>query len=133
MRLGLVVLSGAAVLLSGTARSADVEEPRLTLRTAKRIAFSPVEAFFVAELVGGDDVEELYCPELVWDWGDGSRSISQSDCPPFGEGAELQRFFTARHVYRFSGDHRVRLTLRKAGRPVAAARVGLMVRSRFGR
>ena len=132
MKLALVVLSGAALLIPPAARTADLEEPRLTLRTARRVAFSPVEAFFVAELVGGDEIEEFYCPELVWEWGDGSRSVSQSDCPPFAPDDELQRLFTARHVYRHSGNHQIRLTLQKADRAIAAASVSIVVHSRFG-
>lgn len=132
MKRALVVLAGAVLLLPGSARSADPEQPRLELRTARRIAFSPVEAFFVGELVGGDETEEFYCPQLVWEWGDGSRSIRQSDCPPFGPGDEVQRFFTARHVYRYPGQHDVRLVLEKADRRIAVARVTFTVRSRFG-
>ena len=33
-------------------------KPRLDLRAAPRMAFSPVNVFFIAELQGGDDVEE---------------------------------------------------------------------------
>lgn len=132
MKRTLAVLTGAALLLPGATRGAEQEAPRLELRTARRVAFSPVEAFFVAELRGGDEVEEFYCPELVWEWGDGSRSIRQSDCPPFDPDGELRRFYTARHVYRWAGNHQVRLTLRKADRAIASASVSLSVHSRFG-
>ena len=133
MRSAVVVLLGLALLIPSTAGSdAAVDEPRLKLRTARRVAFSPVDVFVVAELVGGDDLEEYYCPGLVWDWGDGSRSASQSDCSPFEPGHELQRLFTARHVYRHAGHHRVRLILHKANRAVASASMKILVRSRFG-
>jgi hypothetical protein len=132
VKLALAVLSGFLLLMAVPVQSADRDEPRLRLRTARRIAFSPVEVFFVAELVGGDEIESFYCPALVWEWGDGSRSVSQSDCPPFSAEGELQRFFTARHVYRHSGNHEVRLTLRKVDRAVASAAVSIQVRSRFG-
>lgn len=132
MKLALVALSGAALLIPSAAPAAELEKPGLTLRTAQRIAFSPVEVFFVAELVGGHEIEEFYCPEVVWEWGDGSRSINQSDCAPFTASDQLQRLFTARHVYRHSGTHRVRLILQKADRAIAIASVRLMVRSRFG-
>ena len=102
MLLGLALLSPAPA-------SSGPDKPRLELRTLQRVAFSPVSVFVVAELVGGEDTEELYCPGLVWDWGDGTRSAHESDCPPFVTGDDLQRRFTARHVYRDAGDHRVRL------------------------
>jgi len=34
----------------------------------------------VAELVGGDDIEDLYCPEIEWDFANGRRSTSQEAC-----------------------------------------------------
>ncbi len=133
MRSAVSMLVGLALLLPSTAGSdADADEPRLSLRTARRVAFSPIDVFVVAELEGGDDLEEYYCPGLVWDWGDGSRSAVESDCPPFEPGDQLQRHFTAYHVYRHAGNHRVRLILHKANRAVASASVTILVHSRFG-
>ena len=131
MTRALGMLLGLA-LLSPAPASTGPDRPRLKLRTTKRVAFSPVSVFVVAELVGGEDTEEFYCPGVVWDWGDGTRSAHESDCPPFMAGDELQRHFTARHVYRHAGHHRVRLILHKANRSVASASVRILVRSRFG-
>ena len=131
MTRALGMLLGLA-LLSPTPVSSGPDKPRLKLRTLQRVAFSPVSVFVVAELVGGTDGEELYCPGLVWEWGDGTRSAHEADCPPFMAGDEPQRHFTARHVYREAGQHRVRLILRKATRSVVSGSMRIMIRSRFG-
>jgi hypothetical protein len=89
------------------------KRPDLELRFSPRFAFSPAEIFFTAELKGGDDVEEAYCPEVEWEWGDGGKSVHESDCDPWGPGTKIQRRFTAHHTFQFAGLYRTRVTLRK--------------------
>jgi len=108
------------------------QRPELRLRITPRVAMSPVEVMITAELVGGGDIEDYYCPGVEWDFGDGNRRVRESDCAPWQEGAELQRRFTTRHVYRTGGNHVVRLTLFRADRAIAVRAVNVMVRSRFG-
>jgi hypothetical protein len=131
MRWRLGVWTAVAVLscagLTAAGESARPRRPRLDLRASPRMAFSPVEVLVVAELKGGQDVEDFYCPGLEWDWGDGSRSARESDCSPFEAGTTLDRFFTARHAFRAPGAYSVRLTLRRGGRTVAVASVPLTV------
>ena len=120
----------AALSLAGLAmagESVGLKRPRLDLRASPRVAVSTREILVVGELRGGQDVEELYCPGLEWDWGDGSRSAHESDCSPFEAGTTLERFFTARHSFRAPGEYNVRLTLRRAGRTVAASSVAVTV------
>jgi hypothetical protein len=113
--------------LAAAAESAGPKRPRLDLRASPRVAFSPVEVLVIAELKGGQDVEDFYCPGLEWDWGDGSRSAHESDCAPFGGGTRLDRFFAARHAFRAPGAYTVRLSLSRAGRIVAVASMPLTV------
>jgi hypothetical protein len=122
----VAVLSFAGLTAAG--ESGRPKRPHLDLRASPRVAFSPVEILVTGELKGGQDVEDFYCPGLEWDWGDGSRSVHESDCSPFGEGTTLDRFFTARHAFRAPGEYSVRLTLRRADRTVAAASVVVTVR-----
>src|SRR4030095_16295258 len=113
----LLLLALAAPL---TAAEPAPRRPRLDLRATPRVAFSPTIVRATAELAGGDEVEDLYCPELEWDWDDGARSERTSDCPPFQKGAsEFERFFTEHHAYRQAGTYQVRITMRQAGRTVA--------------
>jgi hypothetical protein len=113
--------------LAGAGEGVRPKKPVLGLRASPRVAFSPIEILVIAELRGGQDVEELYCPGLEWDWGDGSRSARESDCAPFEAGMTLDRFFTARHAFRAPGAYTVRLTLRRADRTVAMATVPVTV------
>ncbi|MBI3932001.1 MAG: hypothetical protein HY317_01175 [Acidobacteria bacterium] len=128
------VLVGVAALPGATGpASADNSSgrPRLSLRATPRVAFVPVSVSVVGELRGGQDVEDLHCPEIEWDWDDGNRSAHESDCAPFDEETVLRRRFAARHVYRGPGVYNVRLTLRRAGRAVAASAVTVDVRGPF--
>src|SRR5258707_3596043 len=89
-------------------------KPRLDLRAAPRMAFSPVNVLLTAELNGGDDVDQYYCPEVEWDWDDGGRSVHEADCPPMESGAALERRFTAEHAFTQAGNYTVKMTMRKA-------------------
>ena len=122
-----------ALAVSATASDTPrLGKPRLSLRATPRVARSPVIVLVTAELVGGDELEEFYCPGMEWDWGDGSRSFHESDCSPYEVGTGLARHFSARHVYRAAGAFRIRLTLRRAARSVASAATKVQVRSRTG-
>jgi hypothetical protein len=83
--------------------------------------------------MGGDDVEELYCPELEWDWDDGGKSVHESDCAPFEAGVtKLERRYTAEHEYRKAGVYNVKVTMRRSNRPLAVASVKITVRPGLG-
>ena len=131
----LVAVALAAVTVgAGLAEAGDKpKKPRLDLRATPKFAFSPVNVLLTAELMGGDDVEELYCPELEWDWDDGGKSVHEADCPPFEAGStKLERRFTAAHEYRRAGSYNVKVTMRRAGRAIAAANVRVNVRAGLG-
>jgi hypothetical protein len=118
MVVGLLALSVAPTL----AWSGSVRSPRLNLRATPRLALTaPVSVLLTAELVGGDEASDFYCPALDWEWGDGSRSVRESDCPPQETGAAFERRFTAEHLYRGSGTYNVKVTLRRVSRPIAVA------------
>lgn len=128
-RLGWAV-AVVALAVAPVATAADGGKggrPQLGLRATPRVAFSPVEVLVTAQLKGGADIEEFYCPGLEWDWGDGTRSEHEADCDPFESGAALERFFRARHAYRAPGSYSVRLTLRRADRTLAVAAVAVTV------
>jgi hypothetical protein len=109
-----------------------LERPRFALRATPRVAFSPVMVFLTAELQGGHEIEEYYCPELEWDWDDGSRSAHGADCPPFAAGTALERRFTAEHAFRSAGTYTVKVTMRRASRVLAVASATVNVRPGAG-
>jgi hypothetical protein len=108
---------------TGSARDDAAHEPRFELRVTPRVsvAFPPVPVIVVAQLVDGEDLEQYYCAGVEWDWGDGSRSVRESDCKPFEVGMPIDRFFSAHHVYREIGEFQVRVRLLRAGATIAAA------------
>ena len=129
--LALAAVTGRPQPASAAAEP-KLKKPRLDLRATPRMAFSPVTVFLTAELTGGDDVEEYYCPELEWDWDDGGKSQHGSDCAPFKPGTQIERRFTAEHDYRRAGNYTVKVTMRRANRTFAAATVKVTVRPGLG-
>jgi hypothetical protein len=112
---------------------AKPKKPRLELRANPRMAFSPVNVFLTAELTGGDEVEDYYCPELEWEWDDGGKSTQESDCAPWEAGkTKVERRFTAEHEFRRAGVYNVKVTMRRAGRSIAASTVRVTVRPGLG-
>jgi hypothetical protein len=131
MRLAVPLALAAALLAVGPSRAAEVaklKKPRLDLRATPRMAFSPVNVLLTAELTGGDDVEEYYCPELEWDWDDGGKSVHEADCPPIEAGGTFERRFTAEHAFRRAGNYNIKMTMRKASRAIAVATTTVTVR-----
>lgn len=127
---GTIALALAAPL--GAAQDAKARKPRLDLRATPRMAFSPTVVFLTAELAGGDDIEQYYCPEVVWEWDDGGRSAHGQDCPAYQPGTPLQRRFTAEHAYRRAGVYNVRVMLVRSGKPLATASATINVRPGLG-
>jgi len=128
---------GAVFILSlatfvGAGGESKLKRPRLDLRATPRIAFSPAMVLLSADLVGGDDGEEYYCPSLEWEWGDGGRSAHEADCPPYQTGTPLERHFSAEHGFRFAGDYNVKVTMRRSGRVLAVATAHIALRPGFG-
>jgi len=134
MRFGSVVVPLILMALAVPATAGEGrggKRPRLDLRASPRMAFIPVSVFAIAELVGGDEVEDFYCPTVEWDWGDGARSAHESDCPPFEPGMAMARRHSASHAYRQPGEYSVRVTLRRVGRSLAVATTLVTVRGGF--
>ncbi len=114
------------------AKKGGGKRPAMELRSSPRFAFSPANVLFTAELKGGDDVEELYCPEVEWEWGDGGKSVKEGDCDPWTEGAKIERRFTANHTFQFAGVYRVKATLRKTGKQLLSQTMTLTIRAGLG-
>jgi hypothetical protein len=110
----------------------DPKRPKITLKANPLIAMAPARVVLTAELVGGDnDFEEFYCPAVEWEWGDGTKSESASDCAPYEQGkSEIKRRFTVEHVFRIGrpNGYRVTVHLKRRDKSVGAATVNVQVR-----
>lgn len=115
-----------------TERTEKARKPKLEMRATPRMSFSPVSVLFTAELIGGDDVEEYYCPEIEWDWDDGAKSTHEADCPPYEPGTRIERRFTAQHQFDSAGTYNVKATFRRTGRTFVANNVRVTVRAGLG-
>jgi len=130
--LGLIVILVTATAGVAADKAVRVKKPRLDLRASPRMAFSPVNVLLTAELSGGDDIEDFHCPEVEWDWDDGGKSVHEADCAPLEGGGEIERRFTAHHAYRKAGTYNVKMTMRRAKRPLAVASTVVNVRPGLG-
>lgn len=126
-----VLLAGSGAVLAAKEESKG-KRPKLDLRANPRMAFSPVNVFFTAELMGGDDLEEFNCPEIEWEWDDGGKSVQESDCAPWTEGTKIERRFTADHDYQKAGVYNIKATFRRTNRTLAQATVRVTVRPGLG-
>lgn len=118
----------AAVLGEGSAQKPD--KPSLSLKANPSITFSPANIFFAAEVKGGpDDFEDLYCPAVEWEWGDGTKDQSSADCEPYEAGkSQIKRRYVAQKKYQSSGDYRVAFRLKQKDRTVGTATTQLKIR-----
>jgi len=129
----VAVVSVLAVVAAGWLGAENKpKKPHLDLRATPRMAFSPVNVMFTAELQGGEDSEDYHCPELEYEWDDGGKSVQEADCPPFEPGTQIQRRFTNEHEFRRAGIYNVKVTMRRANRSLLAATVRVTVRAGLG-
>lgn len=134
-----LVTAPVFVLVAGLAATAPAAEdpkpkkPKLDVRATPRMAFSPVNVLLTAELTGGDDVEEFYCPEIEWEWDDGGKSVHEADCPEYQTGvSKIERRFTATHDYRKAGAYNVKVTMRRSNKTLATTSIKITVRPGLG-
>jgi hypothetical protein len=107
----------------------DTGRPKVSVRAQPMIAMAPARVVLTAELVGGaNDFEEFYCTAVEWEWGDGTKSESSSDCAPYEAGkSEIKRRFTVEHVFR-AGMYRVMFHLKRHDKSVGNATISIQVR-----
>jgi hypothetical protein len=123
----LLVLMALGPLVGGgtgqAARRGETapERPAFKVRASPGLAFPPAEVLLTAELQGGADREDFHCPQIEWDFADGSRSVHQEDCEPLTVENPMERRFTRRHAFDAPGEYQVVVTLRRSDRILAQA------------
>ena len=130
----LSLLVSATLAVAASAQKADKGAKDQEPPDPKRplISMAPARVVLTAELVGGDnDFEDFYCPAVEWEWGDGTKSESSTDCAPYEPGkSEIKRRFTVEHVFRTGrpNGYRVTVHLKRRDKSVGAATVNIQVR-----
>ncbi len=125
----IVALAIAGTLsLGASASTPKPKRPTLGVRVSPRMGFSPIGVIAMAELQGGDDIEDFYCLAIEWDWDDGSKSLQDSDCEPFQPGTKIERRFSAGHYYTRAGVYNIRAALKAQEKVIASNGYRLTVR-----
>lgn len=111
------------------------KKPSLSLKAKPSVSFAPARVVLVAEVKGGaDDNEEFYCPNVQWEWGDGTTSTSETDCDPYDPGkSQIKRRYTVEHRFRNPGGFRIFIRLKKGTDTIASANTSVQVRPGVGR
>jgi hypothetical protein len=134
-----VIAAVAAVLtLAGQVIRAQNEDSKdkkkdraaLVLKVNPPISFSPAHVLASAELRGASlDTDEFYCPTVEWDWGDGTKSESSSDCAPFEAGkSTVDHRWTASHTFETADSYRIELRLRRGSKTLVAGNIQVQVK-----
>lgn len=127
----------AAVMLTGAA-----DKAKMTVKANPTMGFSPARIVVTADVTGGaNDDQQLYCPAVEWEWGDGTTSEQSADCDPYQAGkSEIKRHFTTEHTYevensfdagRPSDDYRefrIQLRLKRNGKTVLSGGTSVKIK-----
>ena len=122
----------AALLWPGHALdAADKPKRGLELRASPQVAFSPARIVLTGELKGiSSKDEELFCPEVEWDWGDGTQSTASADCGPFEpDTSETKLRYVQQHTFDYPGRFKVVLRLKRGPQLLLAGTTTLTVRA----
>ena len=127
----------AASLLASTLapvaqeRDSEDKKPSLSLKVTPPLGFSPLRVRAVVDVRdGADDYQDFYCAGMEWDWGDGTVSENSSDCNPYEAGkSTIRRRFTADHVFRQRGSHKIVFRLKQKNKVVGSATASIQVRA----
>lgn len=125
--LALALSLGAAVYAQ---KSGEDKKPSLSLKATPLAGFAPLRVHVTVDVKGGpDDFQDYYCPAVEWEWGDDLRSGNSEDCAPYVAGkSEIQRRYSADHVFRYEGTYRLTLRLKQRDRVVAVSSTTVEVR-----
>jgi hypothetical protein len=125
----LVLAAGSVTTAAQQSERDQSRRPKITIRATPNVGTAPARVVITAELVGGaNDFEEYYCPTVEWDWGDGTRSESTSDCEPYEDGkSEIRRRFTVEHTFRRAGQFKLSIRLKQREKVVAMAATNVSI------
>ena len=129
-----VCAAAIAIAMSASPLASDAadnnEKPKIKIKATPIVSFAPSRVVVTAEVNGGaDDYEEFYCATVEWDWGDGTKAESKTDCEPYEAGkSEIKRRYTYDRIFRMAGDYNVEFRLKQKNKTVGSARTSIKVR-----
>jgi hypothetical protein len=125
----VLAVSVAAATVQDQADDKDKKRPSVSLKSSPAFGFAPVRMVLTAELKGGADDEQLYCPEVEWVWGDDTKSEQLADCDPYEPGkSEIKRRYVVSHTFQNAGVYEVQFWLKQRDKRILGARTTITVR-----
>jgi hypothetical protein len=126
--LSVLACAAAFAVVVSAGGPEKTSKPSVSLKANPAVGFAPVRMVFVAELKG-DDIADLYCPAIEWDWGDDTKSETKADCDPFEAGkSEIKRRYVVDHSFEFPGAWKVELRLKQKNKVIARGSTTVTVR-----
>ena len=125
---GVLGVSALSPVPVGAAESRP--KPSIDMRASPQVSFSPARIVLTGELknVTNEDAN-LYCPTVIWEWGDGTQSEHTADCQPFEPGtSEVKQRYVQQHTFDTPGRFRVTLRLMRGSQVLLSGSVMLTVR-----
>lgn len=103
------------------------EKARLELRVMPYAVVGP-PAIFRANVKVLDPRQEMQCPTISFEWGDGCLSSQMSDCEPYGLQEDQPTVYsvTRDHKFYFSGEFDIKVTTKSNGKTLSATRTILI-------
>lgn len=133
-----LLLGMCVIALSGVAGATNDKKPTISLRAMPANGISPLRVVLTAVISGGpNDYQDFYCPNIEWDWDDGTKSESKSDCDPYEPGkSEIRRSYTIDHRFETPWEfreYRVQFRLKQKNKTVGSASASIRVQPGAGR
>lgn len=122
------LLAAAIGLFLTPAGAAEPKRPKLDLRVIPLMGPPSTEFVFVADLKGGADAEDFYCPTLEWQWDSQDTSLQEPECPPFQPGVtRVERRFSMTRTFTTEGSRSATLVLRRGDKVLGRASASFRV------
>ncbi|MEO8359776.1 MAG: hypothetical protein ABI672_07075 [Vicinamibacteria bacterium] len=117
-----------AILATGSAAKPTIEFKPLRRITQLSVGQCDAEVLFSLRVADGG-VEDYYCPKVVFEWEDGTRSIEESDCPPFDQAGadDHKRSWTRSRKFQGSGTFTVQAHLCHGERRIKSVKTTVIV------
>lgn len=122
-----------AMLVAAVVSAASASKPTVEFKPLRKMTQLPVgrcdaEVVFSLRVFDGGD-EDYYCPKVVFEWEDGTRSIEDADCVPFeqAEVADHRRTWTRTRKFQGAGNFSVKAHLCRGERRIKTVRATALV------
>ena len=117
-----------AVLAAGSAAKPTIEFKPFKRIVPLSVGQCDAEVLFSLRVADGG-VEDYYCPKVVFEWEDGTRSVEESDCVPFDQAApeDHKRSWTRSRKFQGAGTFSIQAHLCRGERRIKSLKTTVTV------